>query len=139
MSKILRWTGYATTTVGAILIILYVIGGLCYHKSSYPHPQKEKCCVQHKVSCDKDVAKTDSACYKHQEHAVAMADSAMQKPCCTRHEAMSEKSCTMEHRQGNPLELAIALFLLSISLFMISKHCCCKDSHCDCKEEKKEA
>jgi hypothetical protein len=139
MGKILRWIGYALTTVGAILIILSVIGGFCHQKCAYSHTKKEKYCVQHKASCDKDVAKTDSACYKHQEHAVAKADSTIKKPCCTRHDAMKEKSCTMEHRQGNPLELAIALFLLSISLFMISKNCCCKDSHCDCKEEKKEA
>ena len=145
MCKILRWIGYAATAVGAILIIISVIGGFCHHGCTHAQPHIEKCSMHHS-GCDKDVVKTDSISGSNKpccSSAVAKTDSccAKKETSCSPANSMNEKGCSMEHEHGSILELAISLLLLAMALFMISKKCCCKckDGKCDCKEEKKEA
>jgi hypothetical protein len=149
LCKIIRWIGYAVTAIAAILIIMSVIGGFCHHGCGHMKAPQEKSCVQHQQST-MDSTKVDTACCKHNAHAMAMMDSSKQKPCCATHENMKSEGCPMMHEgcpmghhRGNPLLLAISLLLLAIALFSISKNCCCKkycdcsDGKCDCKEETK--
>lgn len=143
MHKILRWIGYAATAVGAILIIWFVISGLCHNRCTPPPPHMEKMEKggMHEPCCNKDIAKADSAACKHEEHGKAMADTSKHK-CCAHPVIMKEKICVVEPpRQLNLLQLAISLFLLAIALFIINKQCCCgcHNGKCDCKDDKKES
>ncbi len=143
MCKILRWIGYASTVIGAILIIMAIIGGFKYH-CHYNHSHMQTCsmeqpggkmavaksdsvsCNKHSMSADKPMVKQDTVkCYKKQ--AMCSAAAPMMGNCCQ-----------MYHfRIGFHMGLAICFLLLAIALFMICNNCCCK-KHSECKEEKKE-
>jgi hypothetical protein len=149
MCRILRWTGYASTLIGAILIIMAIIGGFrCHHHYVHVHA----CCNMQQSGGNMAVVKSDSAICKQHSMSIntpmGKQDSAKcfkKQVMCANAAPMSCNGCQMyNHRIGFHMGLAICFLLLAIALFMISnscrcKKCCeCKDGKCECKEEKKE-
>ncbi len=138
MCRILRWTGYASALIGAILIIMAIIGGFRFHHH-YVHAQVQDCCMMHHGG-SMAVAKVDSTT-THQ-HSM-MANSAIGKedsvnccknqPKCYMAAHMSHNSHQMyKHRIGFHVGLAICFLFLAITLFMISNSCRCKR----CREDR---
>jgi len=151
MCRILRWIGYASTIIGAILIIMAVIGGFNYHHH-YVHAHAQTCCNMQHPGGNMAVAKSDSAsCKQHSMSANAPMGKQDSVKCCKKQAMCSGAApmicncCQMyHHRIGFHMGLAICFLLLAIALFMISKNCCCKkccedkEGKCESKEEKKE-
>ncbi len=153
MCRILRWIGYASTLIGAILIIMAIIGGFRYHHH-YVHAHVPVACYNmQQPGGDMTVTKKDSAsCKQHSmivNATMGKQDSAKyckkQAMYSTAAPMMICNSCQMyHHRIGFHLGLAICFLLLAISLFMISNSCRCKkcceyrEGKCEGKEEKKE-
>ena len=147
MCRILRWTGYASTLIGAILIVMAIIGGFRYH-----HHYVHACYNMQQSGGNMAVAKSDSSSCKHHSMSanapMGKQDSAKcckQQVMCGNAAPMICNGCQMyNHRIGFHMGLAICFLLLAMALFMISnscrcKRCCeCKDGKCECKEEKKE-
>jgi carbon starvation protein CstA len=152
MCRIIRWIGYASTVIGAILIIMAIVGGFRYHHHFMHSHMPEVCCNMQHSRGNMEMSKTDSAsCKQHSISAnMPMGKQDSVKSCkkqmmCYTSTPMACITCQMyHHRIGFHMGLAISFLLLAIALFMISshcrcKHCCeCKDGKCECKEEKKE-
>jgi hypothetical protein len=146
MCRILRWVGYASTAIGAILIIMAIVGGLRFHHH-YCNAHMQTCMNMEHPGGDKAVAKMDSASCK-QHSMMGKQDSTKcckKQAMCSMAAPMMCNSCQMHHaRIGFHLGLAICFLLLAIALFMICNNCCCKkccgDKECKCetKDEKKE-
>jgi hypothetical protein len=131
MSKILRWTGYASTFIGALLIIMAIIGGFRYHHQSI-HPNSQAGCNMQHCCCGMMAVKGDSSNYKmHAMIAVAPMGKQDSTKCCkkqtmccmakTAAAPMKSNSYQMQHhRIGFHMGLAICFLLLAIALFMIS-------------------
>ena len=145
MSRILRWTGYALTLFGAILIIMAIVGGFRYNHH-YCHSHVQTCCNM-QPGGNKAVTKNDSASCK--QHSMDMSKQDSTKCCkkqvmpCPAGAPMTCNSCQISLQHvGFHLGLAISFLLLAIALFIISNNCCCKkcceDGKCNCNEEKKE-
>jgi hypothetical protein len=168
MCRFLKWVGYVSTAIGAILIIMAIIGGFRYHHH-FMHGHMQGCSIMQHPGGDM-AAKGDSASCKHammgkdttkcSKHSMMGKDTTK----CCKHSMMgkqdSTKSCKKQammcsasapmmmgnccqmyqHRIGFHMGLAICFLLLAIALFMICKHCHCK--HCcddkECKCETKE-
>lgn len=147
MCKIFRWTGYVLTLLGAILIIMAVIGIFrCHHQ--FHNTQVQTCCTMQKQGGDKAVSKDDSASFK--QHSMG-AEAPMMTTCGNKHVMCSSGAPMMcmggqmyLHRIAFHMGLAICFLLLAIVLLLISYNCKCKkccdhtDGRCECKEEKKE-
>lgn len=159
MGKIFRWIGYASTLVGAILIIWACIGG-CHHKCASVNNEKASVCCKHQPNA---IAKTDSMQHSSCANAAVKKDSVncKQQSSCTAASAKAESGCCKSHtccsnacamnancchkcNHGNLFSAANSFLLLAIALFIISKHCCCKkccnenEGKCEPKEGKKE-
>jgi len=143
MCRILRWVGYVSTAIGAILIIMAIISGFRYHHH-FINAHAQVCCNLHHAGDNMASAKTDSGSCKQHEMIgkdttkyckKAMMGTPMAAP-------MMCNSCQMcNHQIGFYIGLAICFLLLAIALFMICNHCHCKkccEEKCECKEEKKE-
>lgn len=154
MCRILRWVGYVSTAIGAILIIMAIIGGFRYHHH-YMNAHAQVCCNMQHHDGDMAATKTDSgSCKQHEMMGKDTTKSCKQamtgKECCKKHEMMCSpmaapmmcNSCQMlHHRIAFHMGLAICFLLLAITLFMICNHCHCKkccEEKCECKDEKKE-
>ncbi len=149
MCRILRWTGYVSTLVGAILIILTIIGAFRYHHH-YVHAHA--CCNMQQADGNMAVAKSDSAsCKQHSMGANAPMGKQDSAKCCKKQVMCANAApmicngCQMyHHRIGFHMGLAVCFLLLAIALLMISNSCRCKkccecgEGKCECKEEKKE-
>ncbi len=108
MCRIIRWIGYASTVIGAVLIILAIIGGFKFHHH-YVHEHVMMCTsMQHHEgtmsevkgepgSCKKQamMTKKDSASCKQssmeakKDSVGSKQNSMVAKPCC-------EKCCKMQ-------------------------------------------
>ncbi len=152
MCRIIRWIGYASTVIGAILIIIAIVGGFNYHHHFMQSHMPVVCCNMQHSGGNMTMSKTDSAsCKQHSMSSnMPMGKQDSVKSCkkqmmCCASVPMVCMTCQMyHHRIGFHMGLAICFLLLAIALFMISNHCCCKhcceckDGKCECKEEKKE-
>jgi hypothetical protein len=151
MCRILRWTGYASALIGALLIVMAIIGGFRFHHH-YAHAHMQVCCNMQHHDGGMSLAKSDSASSK--QHSMSV-NSPMGKQdsvkCCKSHvmccnaSPMNRNSHQMYHyRIGFHIGLAICFLLLAITLFMISNSCRCKRCREDIEakgehiEEKKE-
>ncbi len=138
MCRILRWIGYASTLVGAVLIVMAIIGGCKFHHHFVHEHGMAYSNMQH-PGCGMAVAKTDSGSMKHsmmvkQDSAKCCKNQAM---CCAAAPAICQ-SCQMHHaRISFNIGLAICFLLLAIVLIMISNSCRCKKC-CESKEGKSE-
>jgi hypothetical protein len=157
MCRILRWVGYVSTAIGAILIIMAIIGGFRFHHHFMHEHMQTTCTMQHHDN-EMTGAKADSGkCKQHEmmgkDTTKCCKKAMMGKGCCKKQAMMCSpmaapmmcQGCQMfHHRIAFHMGLAICFLLLAIALFMICKHChckhCCecKDGKCECKEEKKE-
>jgi hypothetical protein len=160
MNKFLRWVGYASTLVGAILLIWACFGAACHSNCSTSHNSKAACVCKHQPAMASSTMKDSASCKKQQgcNSKTAKNDSAMCKShhkCCGAQKdnaACGNQSqvcmnggnnsmCWQKPHQPNLLSFSFGFFLLAISLFMISKNCCCccNDKCCESKESDKTA
>ena len=141
MYRILRWTGYASTVIGALLIIMAIIGVFRYHHHYFNGHMKA--CYQMKAPSGKlAIIKSDSTAKK--QLFVTVTDSGKQDTASIRKiklmyangAPMMCNGCRMYHpRIGLHIGLAICFLLLAITLLMISNSCRSKQC-CEHKEDK---
>lgn len=147
MCRILRWTGYASTLIGAILIIITIIGGFSFHHH-YVHAHAKVCCTMQQPTGDMAVVVSDSASVKHHSMTVTATMGKQDSSKCCKKQAMCCNAAPMmchgcqmyHHRIGFHMGLAICFLLLAIALFTISNRCRCKKctESREGNEEKKE-
>lgn len=150
IKKILRWIGYASTFVGAVLIIWAVVGGI--HNCCHSHKaDKSTCSAMQHPNCTPGMAKMDTVNGKEHPKCCAASskmDSAkcMKQSNCSMKCSKDEMCCSghrpfnggYRHHHVNLFNAAISFLVLAIALLMISNNCCCNSKCCDSKEEQKE-
>jgi len=160
MCKILRWTGYASTLIGAIFIIMSIIGGFRYHHHYIQAHAQTFCNMQHAGGNMAVVVSDSVRCKQHSvtvtgtrgkqdsvKYAITVTGTMGKQDsgrCCKKQPVylttapMICHGCRMyHHRIGFHMGLAMCFLLLAIALFMISNSCC-RNKNRENNEEKKE-
>ena len=160
MCKILRWTGYVSTLIGAIFIIMSIIGGFRYHHHYIQAHAQTFCNMQHAGGNMAVVVSDSVRCKQHSvtvtgtrgkqdsvKYAITVTGTMGKQDsgrCCKKQPVylttapMICHGCRMyHHRIGFHMGLAMCFLLLAIALFMISNSCC-RNKNRENNEEKKE-